>query len=189
MSSHLYGATLMGTRMNAVLDAFDAPVRDLHSVADAKVVFGRTDIEHGDHPLAAFVARLFGFPDAGRVLPTVITIVSDGRAEIWHRRFAGQPILTELEPGSLTRTAIVERFRFGVAFDLDVTEVRGSLRFKVIGMRVCRVPMPRLLWPTLEAKECEEAGGFRFDIDIGLRGIGRLIRYRGWVRARPQGCK
>jgi hypothetical protein len=174
----------MGRQMGTVLAGFDEPVRALHSVADAKVVFGQTDIEHGCHPLAVLITRAFGFPAAGRVLPTAITIVSDGRAEIWHRRFAGQPILTELQPGRLTATAIVERFRFGVAFDLDVAECQGTLRFDVIGMRICGVPMPRWLWPTLAAKESEEAGGFRFDIDIGMRWIGRLIRYRGWVRAR-----
>lgn len=183
MASRLYGATLMGVRLPAKLHRFEEPVRDMHAVADAKVVFGHTDIDHGSSPASRAITWIFGFPAAGRRLPTAITIVSDGAREIWHRRFAGQPILTRLEPGSLRQTAIVERFRFGVAFDLDVLERNGRLRFEVIGMRICGVPMPQWLWPSLKAEEREEGGGFRFDIDIGMPWIGRLIRYNGWVRA------
>ena len=179
----LYGATLMGTKLGPTLQCFDEPVRTMHAIADAKVVFGYTDIDCGTNPLAGLVGWLFGFPAPGRELPTVITVVSDGGCEIWHRRFANQPILTRLEPGRSSQPTIVERFRFGVAFDLKVLECGGRLRFEVIGMRVCRVPMPRYLWPTLSAEECEESGGFRFDIDIGMRWTGRLIRYHGWVRA------
>jgi hypothetical protein len=179
----LYGATLMGAKLGPTLQCFDEPVRAMHAIADARVVFGYTDIDCGTNPLAALVGWFFGFPAPGRALPTAITVVSDGACEIWHRRFANQPILTRLEPGRSAQPTIVERFRFGVAFDLKVLNCRGRLRFEVLGMRVCGVPMPRWIWPTLNAEEYEESGGFRFDIDIGTRCTGRLIRYHGWVRA------
>ena len=100
--------------------------------------------------------------------------------KIWHRRFAEHPILTHLEPADETRTpVVVERFRFGVTFALQITERHGSLRFELRGIRLCEIPMPRFLWPLLDAEERAERGGFRFDIDIALRGFGRLIRYRG----------
>jgi len=102
-------------------------------------------------------------------------------AGIWHRRFRNHPILTQLEP-TASPGVIVERFRLGVTFELQVIEHAGTLRFKVRAMRICGVPMPAWLWPLLAAEERAERGGFAFDIDIALRGCGRLIRYRGWVQ-------
>jgi len=183
MASHLYGATLMGRELGPTLQHFDEPVRNMHAVADATVVFGHTDIDHGTSSLSSLVTWFFGFPAPGRALPTTITVVSDGTSEIWHRRFANHPILTRLESGCSAQPTIVERFRFGVAFDLRVVQQRGRLSFQVVGMSICGVPMPEWLWPILKAEERAEKGGFRFDIDIGMHWTGRLIRYHGWVRA------
>jgi hypothetical protein len=168
----------------ATLERLHLPVKQLHDVADATVAFGYTDIDRGPGPVSRAVAWMFGFPPAGRRLPTAITILANGGREIWHRRFAGHPILTHLEPANEMRgPLVVERFRFGVTFLLQIAERDGSLRFKLRGMRVCGVPMPQFVWPLLDAEERADRGGFRFDINIALRGFGRLIHYRGWVRA------
>jgi hypothetical protein len=48
--------------------------------------------------------------------------------------------------------------------------------------RILGVPLPRCLWPRIVANErVDDAGRFRFDVTIGLPGIGRLVRYRGWL--------
>ena len=52
------------------------------------------------------------------------------------------------------------------------------------GMRCCGVPLPRALWPQIAATETERDGVFCFDVEIGLPGIGRLVRYRGWLTDR-----
>ncbi len=52
------------------------------------------------------------------------------------------------------------------------------------GMRCCGLPLPRALWPGIEATESEEEGRFRFDVQIGLPLVGRLVRYRGWLTDR-----
>lgn len=183
MPERLYGRTLLRRMAGAAVERLHAPVRELHDVQDATVVFGHTDIDRGHDPVSRVVGWLFGFPPEGRRLPTAITILASGDREIWHRRFAGHPILTHLEPVNHNHGSIVvERFRFGVTFALQVAEHDGSLRFELRGMRVCAIPMPRFLWPRLRAEERAERDGFRFDIDIALRGFGRLIHYRGWVR-------
>jgi hypothetical protein len=181
MPERLYGATLLRTAAGRMLDRLHPPVRMLHDVHDATIAFGQTHIERGANPFARLVGWLFGFPPAGRRLPTTITVMAARGAEIWHRRFRDHPILTHLEPGGAPGV-IVERFRFGVTFQLRTVEHGGALRFHVLGMRVCGVPMPALLWPRLKAEERAERGGFAFDIDIALPGGSRLIRYRGWVR-------
>jgi len=182
----LYAATLplMRRTLGATVDRFAAPVRRLHEVRDAKVVAGYSDIERGPGLAARLVGWLFGFPPTGRRMPTTITILCDGGVEVWHRRFAGHAVLTRLEPCPRGgRRAVVERFRFGVTFDLEVLERAGRLRFVVRGMHVCGVPMPCWLWPLLRGEEHAQAGTFHFDIDIALPGFGRLIHYRGAVRA------
>jgi hypothetical protein len=181
MSERLYGATLLRRTAGVAMDRLQRPVRELHDVHDATIAFGQTHIERGSNPMVRMVGWLFGFPPAGRRMSTTITVLAARGKEIWHRRFRGHPILTQLEP---TRApgVIVERFRFGVTFELQVTEAAGALRFNVRGMRVCGVRMPSWLWPVLNAEERAERGGFAFDIDIALPGCGRLIRYRGWVQ-------
>jgi len=183
MPESLYGQTLLRRAIGTTVERFHRPVQALHEVRDATVAFGHTDIDRGRGIVSMLVAWLFGFPPAGRRLPTAITVLADRGAEIWHRRFAGHPILTHLEPHAAAgRSVIVERFRLGVTFDLEVTQWQGRLGFRLRGMHVCRVPVPRFLWPRLRAEERAEHGGFRFDVDIGLPGFGRLIHYRGWVR-------
>jgi hypothetical protein len=182
MPNGLYGATLLRSA-GATLDRLQHPVRALHEVHDATVVFGQTDIERGAMPIARLVGWVFGFPPAGRRMPTAITVLATRGFEIWYRRFSGFPILTHLEPcPGAGNGMIVERFRFGVTFELRTIERGGALHFQLCGMRIYGLPMPRWLWPLLNAEESAEHGGFRFDIDIALRGCGRLIRYRGWVR-------
>jgi predicted DCC family thiol-disulfide oxidoreductase YuxK len=39
-------------------------------------------------------------------------------------------------------------------------------------------------WPRIKAFETGAGGKFRFDVEIGLPGIGRLVRYRGWLTDR-----
>jgi hypothetical protein len=48
-------------------------------------------------------------------------------------------------------------------------------------MRALGVPLPRWLWPTLNATERAERQRFLFDIDIRLGWGDALIHYRGWV--------
>ncbi len=58
-----------------------------------------------------------------------------------------------------------------------MTEAR--LELAMAGMRFAGIPLPRLCWPHVSAVETGEAGRFHFDVEIGLPGIGRLVRYRG----------
>ena len=52
------------------------------------------------------------------------------------------------------------------------------------GMRFAGMPLPRFCWPRIRAAETEQEGRFRFDVEIGLPGIGRLVRYRGFLTGR-----
>lgn len=188
-TNHLYASTLFGRTLGSGIKRFKSGVRAMHDVRDATVVFGSSDIDRGTNLVARLVGWLFGFPPSGRKLATVITVVRNGGAEIWYRRFAGHPIMTQLEPaGGHGGPTVAERFAWRVTFDLQLLESDGRLRFELCGMRVAGVPMPRLVWPILRAEERAVAERFVFDIDIALPFFGPLIHYRGWVRAEPNPC-
>jgi hypothetical protein len=67
---------------------------------------------------------------------------------------------------------------------LRVTADDLGLRLSVEGARFAGIPLPLLLVPWTRATERIDAlGRFNFDVEIGLPGIGRLVRYRGWLSA------
>jgi hypothetical protein len=168
--------------MGRLFHLLPEPVKQQHGVLDIQLSSGRCDIDRGTAWNARAIAWLFGFPPAGRDLPTTVTVISEGRREIWHRDFGGCGIFTVLEPAARRdRPVIVERFGWGVTFDLAIAEVADGLRMSVIGMRAWGLAMPRWLWPTLEATERAERQRFLFDIDIRLGWGDALIHYRGWV--------
>jgi hypothetical protein len=51
-------------------------------------------------------------------------------------------------------------------------------------MRCCGLPLPRALWPAIEASESQDDGRFCFDVRIALPLVGRLVHYRGWLTDR-----
>jgi len=44
------------------------------------------------------------------------------------------------------------------------------------------LPLPSSLRPQVAARESVADGTFQFDVEIGAPLIGRIIRYRGWLR-------
>jgi hypothetical protein len=76
---------------------------------------------------------------------------------------------------------VIERFRWGVSFELGLTQNAGALTFEILAMRWAGIALPRWLWPKLNARERAHAGRFAFDIEIRLPWSEPLIHYRGWV--------
>lgn len=173
---------LLRRAMGRLFQALPAPVRRQHGVQDVLLSTGRCDIDRGPALNARLIGWLFGFPPAGRDLPTRVTVIAERGREVWHRDFAGRGIFTVLEPARpASRPVIVERFGWGVTFDLALDETECGLRMTVVGMRACGIPLPRRLWPRLDAVERAERQRFLFDIDIRLGWGDPLIHYRGWV--------
>lgn len=172
---------LLRRAMGRLFNRLPGPVKEQHGAIDILLTTGRCDIDRGRALSARLIGWLFGFPPAGRDLPTKVTVIAEAGREIWHRDFGGNGIFTVLEPAAQAgRPTIVEKFG-AVAFDLALEERQGGLGMTVIGMRVFGIPMPRWLWPVLKGIERAEPQRFVFDIDIRL-GWGRpLIHYRGWL--------
>jgi hypothetical protein len=61
----------------------------------------------------------------------------------------------------------------------------GGLTFTLIEAYWLGLRLPRRLQPRLRASESVEDGQYRFDVDIALPLIGRLIEYHGRLAIEP----
>ncbi len=145
---------------------------------------GRCSVEGPTNPVGHCLAAIFALPPAARDAPIEVDFAVHGGRETWTRRVGGRTMRSQQYIG-LRRPEgwIVERFG-PLAFDLRVPVKDGRLELVMAGMRLAGVPMPRFCWPIIKAVEIEEEGRFRFDVEIGLPVIGRLVRYRGFLTSR-----
>lgn len=130
------------------------------------------------------LAALFALPPATQDAPIEVDFAVHGGRETWTRRVGGRAMRSQQYIG-LRRPKgwIVERFG-PLAFDLQVPVDDGRLELVMAGMGFAGVPLPRFCWPIIKAVETEEEGRFRFDVEIGLPVIGRLVRYHGTLTSR-----
>lgn len=158
-------------------DAFDRlppMLRAIHGFHGDGGAAGGALVERGRHPLARLVAALFRFPPAGDHDVHVGFRVDGGR-EVWTRDFCGRGFSSEL---SRSGARVVERFGFlRFAFDLPADAL--GLRMVLRGWSVAGVPLPLMLAPRIRATEWQEDEAFRFDVEIALPVIGRIVRYQG----------
>jgi hypothetical protein len=134
--------------------------------------------------LGRFLSWLFQLPAPAADMPLSVKFASTAGGEVWTRQI-GRRAMRSRQYIGLRKPAgwIVEQF--GVfAFDLELPVTGGRLELVMRGMRCCGVPLPRALWPRITASESEDGGRFRFDVEIGLPLVGRLVRYRGWLTDR-----
>jgi hypothetical protein len=145
---------------------------------------GRCTVTGAQTLAGRLMAWLFQLPAATDDAPIVVEFSASGTGELWTRRI-GSRVMRSRQFIGLRRPAgwIVERFGI-LDFDLLVQVADGRLTLSMRGMRCCGLPLPRALWPMIEAAESEEEGRFCFDVQIGLPLVGRLVRYRGWLTDR-----
>ena len=145
---------------------------------------GRCSVDGPMNPVGRVIAALFRLPPAVADAPIAVEFAVRGGYETWTRRVGGRAMRSRQYIG-LRRPAgwIVERFG-PLAFDLQLPVRDGRLELVMSGMRFAGMPLPRFCWPRIRAAETEQEGRFRFDVEIGLPGIGRLVRYRGFLTGR-----
>ncbi len=145
---------------------------------------GRCSVEGASGKLGRILAALFALPPAGDDVPIEVEFIARDGRETWIRRVGGRT-MRSLQYIGVRRPAgwIVERFG-PLDFDLAVPVRDGRLELVMSGMRFAGMPLPRFCWPSIKAVETEEEGRFRFDVEIGLPWIGRLVRYRGFLTSR-----
>lgn len=145
---------------------------------------GRCAVAGAETAVGRFLAWLFQLPAATEDAAIAVDFEMSGGGEVWTRRIGGRVMRSRQFIGVRKPSGwIVERF--GVLdFDLELRVEEGELVLVMRGMCCCGLALPRALWPGIEATEREEKGRFRFDVQISLPLVGRLVRYRGWLTDR-----
>lgn len=151
-------------------------VRAIHEPAGDCGAMGEGVVTRGRNPLARLIGAVMRFPPAGSH-PLHVHFHERGGGERWTRDFGGHRFASTM---ALERDGLTEGFgplRF--AFDLPSDDHGLEMRHR--GWSLFGVPMPRFLGPRIAAREWQEGGRFRFEVDVGFPLIGRVIRYDGWL--------
>lgn len=176
------GGSLYERVLGEAFDMLPPRLRALHRPGAGSRWAGRAELERGRGPLPALVSWLFGFPPAGADLPVEVTFRVDAQGrETWERRFAGRAMRSTHEAGAGREAHLVVE-RFGpFAVGLALVRDGGRLLLLPRQARLWGVPLPRRLLPRGQGMEEERDGRFRFEVEIALPLIGRVVRYRGWL--------
>ena len=165
--------------LGATFDAMPAPLRALHDLPRSTTFRGEAEVIAARHPLALLVARLTGFPTRSYACAVEVRIDVTGDGETWHRDFGGHRFHSRMRciDGRLVEALGPHR----ITFRLDADA--AGLRMHPVAWRTLGLPLPRLLWPRIEAREHADDGRFHFDVATAFPIIGRVIHYRGVLSA------
>ncbi|HEV2673943.1 MAG TPA: DUF4166 domain-containing protein [Aliidongia sp.] len=157
-----------------------APIRALHSPTGRNVHAGRAGIGGASNLVGRILARLLGFPPAGRDVAATVVIERQEGGERWTRVFEGRRFVSHLSPAC---SVGVIRERFGpLTFDCTVLIEGEALSMTADQWRFGPLRLPRRLMPRATGRETiDDQGRFRFDVSIDLPWIGQIVRYSGWL--------
>lgn len=185
-----------------------AAIRALHDTVGESRWRGTAQVAPAATGVGRLIGRLFAMPPPGRDVPLQFTLSCEGGVERWERHFGtsssssgggevgfaprrpfvshqyvspGTGAFPLASPAPTPPGTIIERFgplEFGLRVD---THAKG-LDLHLVSMTALGfLPIPRPLWPAITASERVVDGRFHFDVGISLPGVGRLVRYNGWL--------
>jgi hypothetical protein len=165
-------------------DLLPAPLQVMHQVSGVLIADGAAIVERGEGLISRLLARLLGFPPAGRDVPVTVTFrVGEGR-EHWRRTFGNSAFASVQEPGrGRFDRLLCERFGplcFGLALVVEDDRLRLVLR----GWSFAGLPLPAAWVPRIRAYESAEKGRFHFHVAIHHPLTGLIVGYWGWLEPR-----
>jgi hypothetical protein len=172
------GAPLYERVLGEAVARLEPQIQALHRTQLAR---GRARVERGRGPFAWLAALAFGFPPSAEDVPVEVSFTARAGGELWTRNFAGRRFHSLQTEGRGAWAGLI-RERFGaLSVDLAVVVKDGGLDLVVRRWTLLSLPMPLWLAPGGAAGERVTDGRFRFDVEIKVPLIGRLVRYRGWL--------
>ena len=167
-------------------------IRRLHQPGWGRLFRGTATVYGAENPLTRALAAVFHFPPSATEIAATVEIVHHtGPApgqERWTRRF-GDHGFTGTMSAARAPGRLIEQFG-ALRFELDVQVGPDGVRgMPVRAWWLGPLRMPLALAPVSRATETVDPDGrFRFDVELRLPlGLGRLIRYRGWLQEVPGG--
>lgn len=172
--------------LGTAFGALPPSIRQIHDSNALRKWSGHAEVERGKGLLSRLVAALIGFPPAASHVPVSVTFSSEGNAERWLRDFGGKRFSSLQHVGTgRNEHLLVERFGIA-AFALALVVQDERLYLIPRHWSVLGVPMPKGLLPRGASFEAEQDGHFRFDVEIDLPFVGRVVAYRGTLEPETQ---
>lgn len=157
-------------------------VQRMHDVRNEIVARGMANLHRPKSNAANFLGTLMGMPPAGIDLPAYVTFTWDGKAEVLRRKYGTSVLETIQQEGTGRDTGhLLEKFG-PVSLVIKLIGDENQLSFQIVRARLFGMLLPKFAWPTLDAREWEENGWYRFSVAIGLPILGQLIHYEGSLK-------
>jgi Domain of unknown function (DUF4166) len=159
-------------------DAFDvlpAPVKALHDLPVSTEFSGTAEVIAAHNVIARIIAWTTGFPTRSYHCKVRVRIDIDDDGETWRRDFDGHRFQSRLRCRDGVLVEQLGPHRISFRLHTDNTE----LSMHPIAWKTLGIPLPRLFWPSISAREAEVDGCFHFDVATAFPIIGTVIHYRG----------
>ena len=155
------------------------PIQQLHCPAAISKFTGRGQIIAADNPIARCIAWCSGLPTRSSECTVLVSIECDGDGEIWRREFADHRFHSRLHAVGAQLIEKLGPHRISFVLQADAQ----GLCMRPVAWRTLGVPLPRFLWPRIEAVESVRDGLFHFSVTTAFPIIGRVVDYRGVLAA------
>jgi hypothetical protein len=165
--------------LGTAFEDMPAPIKRLHRVTHVHQWTGTARVTGASNPLAALIARLFGFPTQSHTSDAEVTISRDAKGELWQRKFGACRFESHQTVGKgRNANLLVERFGpIRVAMALEITQ--SGLRLIPRRWSFLGLALPKSLIPQGDYFEHAEDGNFNFNVEIEAPLIGRIVTYKG----------
>lgn len=163
--------------LGAAFAQLPAEVQRVHDARPRKVYAGRCTVERGRGLLARVMARVARLPDSGAEVPVKVTIEGEAGREKWMRRFGSHAMDSVL----WQRAGLLHERLGAVTLRFMLLATEREIRWHLRGARLLFLPVPAAWFQACTAREFMVGPRYHFEVNVELRGIGLLVRYRGWM--------
>jgi hypothetical protein len=178
-------APLQARILGSAWEMLPSAIRNMHEVKGALRAEGRATVDRGRNIFSRMIGWLLNFPKEGDDIPVSVQFDEAAGTETWTRNFAGTCFSSrQFEGRGRSKHLLCERFGL-VTFAMALVMEGEHLRLVLRRWNVLGVPLPMWLCPFSDAYESVEGNRFRFYVEIRMRFIGLIVRYRGWLVPSP----
>ena len=165
-------------------DTLPPAVRKLHDAIAPARWTGSCSVERGQSLLARLAGAIAGLPSqtSGQTTGFAFEVVPDAQGETWSRGFAGRRGFQSRQwdaNGLLHERVALMTLAFAVEADAD------GLTLSLERCWLAGIPLPKVLYPIVAARESEHDGVFHFDVAARLPTGALLVHYRGSLTPAP----
>lgn len=177
MTPSLY-SQLLGT----AFDRLPPILRDMHDGRLQKHYAGMCQVARGHGWLVRAIARFARLPPPHEQTPITIAIERRDAGETWTRHFDGHEMRSVL----YSRHSMLEERLGAVALSFELIPETNRIVWNLRRARFLYLPLPISWLVPCVASETASDGRYCFEVAVGIRGVGLIVHYKGWLVERER---